>query len=144
MHPAPSHDCDRSRATAHSTRLALTLGYVATSIPHFVSFEMRTADAFCRLGFLATLWQLALIAVFRMEAVIYVSLESTGAMKPRASADEGLAVKPFWTVVACRGTVIGSHVIVTIGTFRGDSDVDADLSFCFWGGSGEADSSDSS
>ena len=57
-----------SRATPHSTRLALTLSYVATSIPHFVSFEVRTADAFCRLGFLATLWQSALIAVLRMES----------------------------------------------------------------------------
>jgi hypothetical protein len=27
------------------TRSALTLSYVATSIPHFVSFEMRSADA---------------------------------------------------------------------------------------------------
>ncbi len=30
----------------HIRRLAFTLSYVTPSIPHFVSLEMRTADAF--------------------------------------------------------------------------------------------------
>jgi hypothetical protein len=63
-----------------------------------------------------------------METVIYVALEFTSAMKPWASANESVPAKPFWTVVAGRGTVIRSHVIVTIGTFRSYSDVEADLS----------------
>jgi hypothetical protein len=49
---------------------------VATSIPHFISFEMRTADAFCRLGLLATLRELALVTVVWMEAVIDVAWNS--------------------------------------------------------------------
>ncbi len=134
----------RYRAAAHSTLLVPTLSYVATSIPYFISFEVRAAYAPCRFGFPATLGQLAFVTVFRMEAVIYVALEFTGAMEPRACANEGVPAKPFWTVVACRGTVIWSDVIVTIGTFRSCSDVDADLSLCFWGGSGQADSSNSS
>jgi hypothetical protein len=117
---------------------------VATSIPHFVSFEVRTIDTLCRLGLLAGFWQWAFIAVLWMETVIYVALKLSSAMKPRSSANEDVPVKPFWTVVARGGTVIRSDVIVSIGTLRGYSDVDADLSLCFGGGSGEADSSDGS
>ena len=135
---------DDPRASGRSTRLALTFSYVATSVPHFVSFEMRSADAFCRLGFLATLWQLALVTVLRVEAVVYVALEFTGAMKPGASANEDVPVKPLRTVVACWGAIIRSNVVVTIRTFRSYSNVDADLSLRLWGGSGEADSSNSS
>jgi hypothetical protein len=131
-------------ACCQMTRLALTLSYVATSIPHFVSFEMCTADAFCRLRFLATLRQLAFITVLRMEAVIDVALKFTSAMKPRASANEDVPVEPLWTVVACWGAVVRSDIVVTIRTFRSYSNVDADLSLCLWGGSGEADSSNSS
>jgi hypothetical protein len=65
-------------------------------------------------------------------------------MKPRAGANEAVPVKPFRTIVASGSTGIRSDVIVTIGTVRGYSDVDADLSFCFGRGSGEADSSNNS
>jgi hypothetical protein len=39
---------------------------MATSIPHFVSFEVRTIDTLCRLGFLASFWQWALVAMLWM------------------------------------------------------------------------------
>jgi len=90
------------------------------------------------------LWQWAFIAVLGMETVIYVALKFIRALKPRSSANEDFSVKPLWAIVARGGTVIRSDVVVTIGTFRGDSDVDVDLGLCFWGGSGEADSSNSS
>jgi len=79
-----------------------------------------------------------------MQTVIYVALEVTGAMKPGASANEAVPIKPFWTIVPSGSTVIRSYVIVTVGTFRGYSDVDAYLSLCFGGGNREADSSNSS
>jgi hypothetical protein len=79
-----------------------------------------------------------------MQTVIYVALKLTSPMKPWASANEAVPIKPFWTIVASGGTVVRSYVIVTIGTIRGYSDSDADLSLCIGGGSGEADSSDSS
>jgi hypothetical protein len=94
------------------------LSHVAASIPHFVTFEMRTIDALCRLGLLARSRQDALIAVLWMETVIYVALEVTRAMKPWASTNEDVAGKPLWTVVSRGGTAIRSDVIVTIGTFR--------------------------
>jgi hypothetical protein len=87
------------------------------------------------------LGQCALITVLWMEPVIYVALELVSAVKPRASANEDVTVKPFRTVIARGRTVVRSDVIVTIGTFGSYSDVDADLSFCFGDGSGEADSS---
>ena len=117
---------------------------MATSIPRFVSTEVRTIDALCRLGFLTGFWLWALIAVFRMETVIYVALEVAGAMKPWAGANETVPVKPLRTVVASRRTVIRSDVIVTIGTVGGNSDGDADLSLCLGGGSRQADSSNNS
>jgi hypothetical protein len=43
---------------------------VATTIPHFVAFEVGAIDALCRLGFLAPLRQCPLIPVVRMETVI--------------------------------------------------------------------------
>jgi len=55
-------------------------------------------------------------------------------MKPWASADEDALDKPFWTVVASGSTVIGSGVIITIGTFRGYPDVDSNLSLRFGDG----------
>jgi len=105
---------------------------------------MRTIDALCRFRFLASLWQWALITVLRMETIIYVALEVAGAMKPRASANEAVPVKPFRTVVASGSTVIRSDVIVAIRTFGGNSDGDADLSLCFGSSNREADSSNSS
>jgi hypothetical protein len=78
-----------------------------------------------------------------METIIDVALEVTSAMKPLASANETVPVKPFWTVVASGSTVIRSAIIVTIGTVRSYADGDADLSLSFGGGNREADSGDS-
>ena len=61
---------------------------MAASIPRFVSLEVRTVDAFCRLGFLATIRRRAFIAVLRMQTVIHVALEVASAMKPRARTNE--------------------------------------------------------
>ncbi len=118
--------------------------YVATPVPRFVSFEVGTIDTLCGLGFFAALWRWAFVAVLRVETVIHVALEVAGAMEPRAGADEDPGVKPFRTVVAGGSAGVRSGIIVTIGTFGGYSDVDADLSLCFGGASREADSSNRS
>ena len=118
--------------------------YVAASIPHFVSLEVRTIDTLCRFGFLACLRQRARIAVLWMEAVIYAALEVAGAMKPRADANEAVPVKPFRTIVASGSATIRSDVIVPLWTIRRYPDFDADLSLCFGNGSGDADSRNSS
>jgi hypothetical protein len=126
------HDRDRHAATvklpdslswryraAGDIRLFLPAAHVAASIPHLVAFEMRTVDTLGRLGFFPALRQRALIAVFRMVTIIYMALKLVGAMKPRASTYEDIAGKPFGSVVARGRAVIGSDVIVTIGTLGG-------------------------
>ena len=65
-----------------------------------------------------------------METIIDVATEVAGAMKPWTCTNEDSACKPFWAVVAGRSTTIRSDVIVAIGTFRGDTDIDAYLSLC--------------
>jgi hypothetical protein len=101
---------------------------VATPIPLFVSFEMVFVDTLGWLGFLATVWPCALVALLWIETVIYLAAELALAMKPRAGANEDVPSKPFWAIVATGGTVIRSDVIIAVGTFRGYSDFDADLS----------------
>jgi len=116
-------------------KLFFALSYVPTSIPRFVSLEVRTIDTLGRLCFLATFWRWALVSMLWVETVIHVALEATSAMKPGASANEAVPVKPFWTIVASRSTAIRSDVIVTIGAVRGYADLDVGLSLCLGGGS---------
>jgi hypothetical protein len=101
-------------------------------------------ETLSRLGFVATVWLWAIIAVLRMETVIYVASEVVSAMKPRANANEDATGKPFRAVITVGGAVVWSDVIVTVGTFRRDSDVDAYLSLCFGSSCREADCSNSS
>jgi hypothetical protein len=111
---------------------------MAVSIAHFVAFEMLSVDM--PVGFFTHFRRRTLVAVVRMETVVYVAPESLGAMKPRADADEDAVVKPLGAIVAVRGTGIRSNVIVTVGAIRGNTDVDGDLGFCFGGGGGETES----
>jgi len=116
---------------------------MAAPITHFISFEMgHVLGMPCGLGSLATLWRCAFIAVFRVITVIYVATEVIAAMKPRTGTDEDTTGKPFRTVVAGGSTAIRRGVIVPIRTFRGGSDVNADLSLYFGSGHREADCSD--
>jgi hypothetical protein len=79
-----------------------------------------------------------------METVIDVTTEVVTTMKPRARADEGASTKPFWAVIARGRTAIGSNIIVTIGTRRSYTDVDAYLSPYRGNGDRKAASSNSS
>jgi hypothetical protein len=114
---------------------------MATTIPHFVSFEMRLIDTPRRVGFLAAVWHWAPVTVVRMEGIVHVTVESAGPMKPRTSADEDAASKPLRAVVANWSTVIRRNVVVAIGTLWCNSNVNAHLSVCSWGNYHEATSS---
>jgi hypothetical protein len=103
---------------------------MTASITLFVSLEMVFVHALRRLGALATAWHCALVTMVGMESVIYISAEIAGTMKPRAGANEDRPIKPLWAIVAGRSTVIGSDVIVAVGTFGSYADIDADLSVC--------------
>jgi hypothetical protein len=114
---------------------------MATPIALFVSLEVTFIDALRRLGLLATVWYWTFVAVLWMESVIYIATEIVRATKPRASANEDALSKPLWAVVARGSTAMRSGVIVSVGTFRGYADVDADLSFRFRDGYRETASS---
>src|ERR1700728_1827101 len=87
--------------------------------------------------------QWAVIAVIRVEAVVHVAVETFRPVKPRTSAHENASGKPFWPVVTGRSAIVGSDVVVTIGTLGCYSDVDADahLRVDPWGEGREAASS---
>jgi hypothetical protein len=105
---------------------------VAASIAYFVSLEVSDLiDVLVRIGFLPTGWPGAVIAMLRMEMVIYMTAKTFGAMKPRTGADENATGEPLRAIVAVGGAVVGRDVIVTIGTIRSNSNVDADLSLRF-------------
>ena len=110
--------------------LTLLSGGVAASIPRFIALELLGGSAL-RGGFLASFWQRAVIAVLRIERVVYFALEVAGAMKPRSNADEYAAIEPFRAVVAVGNAVIGGVIVVAVGAIRGDADFDRDLSLCF-------------
>ena len=101
---------------------------MATAVAHFVAFEVRRIHSPSWLRSFTTCRHGALVAVVRVKTVIHVADEIAPAMKPRASANEDAATKPFRPIVSSRGAGIRSDIIVTIGTLRSDSDFDADLS----------------
>jgi hypothetical protein len=115
---------------------------VAASVAHFVSFEVgNLVNALSRLRFVTTVWHWAVIAMLRMEAVVYVAVKIPGSMKPRASTNEDAARKPLWAVVAIRSAVVRWDVIITVGANRRDSDANVHLSLCVRSGYGQPDSS---
>jgi hypothetical protein len=123
----------------------LAFADVTASVAHFVSFEvLNLIETPSRVGFLATGWPGAVIAVLGMEMVIYVAVEAGRTMKPRASADEDATGKPLWAVVAVGSAFVRRSVIVAVGTFRRNADIDLYLSLCFGSGYHETDCSDSS
>ncbi len=105
--------------------------YVSTAIPHFIPLEMRMIHPPGRFRSLAASGEFAAISVLRMETVIYVTSKIRMTVEPRAGADENPVIKPFRTVVAGRSAIIGSHIIVSIRTFRSDPNRDAYLSLGF-------------
>jgi hypothetical protein len=112
---------------------------MAAPITYFIPFEMgHVLGMRCGLVFVATLWRRASIAVFRVIIVIYVATEVIAAMKPWTGTDEDTTGKPFRTVVAGGSAAIRRGVIVSVRTFGGDSNVNADPSLCIRSGYHEA------
>jgi hypothetical protein len=110
----------------------LLLADVTASISYFVALEvLHFIEMPIWIGLFTTSRLRAVVAMFWMEVVVYVAVEASGAVKPGADADEDAAGKPFRTVIAVGGALVGSGVIVAVGTFRGDSDVDLHLSLSF-------------
>jgi len=96
-----------------------------------------------RLGFIATGWPWAGIAVLRMETVVYVAMEVGWAVKPRARPNEDATYKPFRAIVPIGSAFVRRDIVVPIGTHRRDSDLDGYLSLYCGSSRREADSGNS-
>jgi hypothetical protein len=91
---------------------------------------MSLIDTFPFLDPISPLWIRAVVSVFRMESIIDVAVKGGRTVKPGTGADKHTTAKPFWTVVAGWCTAVRSNVIVAVGAYRSDADIDADLSLC--------------
>ena len=96
---------------------------VALAVASFVAVEVLK-------GLSTTIGNRSVIAVVGIVAVIDVTIEAMGAVKPRAGAYEEAAIKPVGTVVAVGSAVVRGVVEVSVGAHRCDSNVDRDLGRC--------------
>jgi hypothetical protein len=55
-----------------------------------------------------------MVAVLGVIVIVYVATEVSRAIKPAASADEDTSVKPLWAIVAIRGAIKRSNVVVSV------------------------------
>ena len=105
---------------------------VAVSITHFIGFEVLDLIQMpVRIGSFTASWLGAAIAVLGMEAIVYMAAETFRTMEPRARANEDAAGKPLRAVVAVGSALIGRDIIIAIGTYRRDSDLDGYLPLRF-------------
>jgi hypothetical protein len=105
---------------------------VTASIPHFVPVEVSGIYTSARIRSLTTLRQWPMVAMVRMEMIIYPSVEIVRAMKPWPGADEHAVDKPFRTVIACGSTGIGWGLIIAVGAVWRRPDLDAHLWLRLW------------
>ena len=68
---------------------------VTASIAHFISVEMIK-------GLLATFRMWTSVAMLRIEAVVYVTMEVVRTVEPRAGSDEYAAAEPLGPIVPVR------------------------------------------
>ena len=83
-----------------------------------------------------TRWNRSVVAAARIIAIVHVAVKAVPAAKPWASSDEQTAVEPVGSIVTIWRAAIRCVVEVTVGTVRGDPDVDANLSRCTGGNRG--------
>src|ERR1700722_11895263 len=99
---------------------------MAASVAFLVALEVSGVNTLRRFGFFASVWHRALIAVFRVVAVVYLPAKAAGAVKPGPGTDEDACSEPFWPVVAGGRAAVGGCVVVAIGTFGSDANIDTD------------------
>jgi hypothetical protein len=111
------------------SRVLFAAAGVAASVTHLVALEVGgIVDAVFRTGFFAAgrIW--TFVTVVGMEVVIYMAVEVLRTMEPATGSNEDTAVEPLGAVVAVGGAVVGSDIVVAVGTVGGWSDLNVDLS----------------
>jgi hypothetical protein len=104
---------------------------VTASVTYFVAMEVGRRMFSSSFHPVASVRHRTFVAVIRMEVIVYVTVKVGWTMKPRTSADEDAASKPFWPVISVGGAGIGWDVVVAIGTGRGYPDTDGNLGVGF-------------
>lgn len=125
----------RSPSTIKNVSSQKTLAfadYVAASITHFVAFEVGDmTDGLSCFGPVTAGGMRAVVSVVGMEMIIDVAVETLGAMKPGAGADEDATSKPLRAIIAVGSAIVGRNVIVAVGAHRRNSDIYGNLSLRF-------------
>jgi len=67
-----------------------------------------------------------MVAVMRVEAIVYVAVKAMRAVEPGTGSEEDAADKPVGTIVAVGSAVVGSVVKVAVGTNGRSADIDTD------------------
>jgi hypothetical protein len=101
----------------------MTTFSTTASVAHFISVEMIK-------GLLATFRMWTSVAMLRIEAVVYVTVEVVGTVEPRADSDEHAAVKPLGPVVPVWRAAVWFEIVVAIRASRFCSDIDRNLRRC--------------
>jgi hypothetical protein len=121
----------------------LVLACVAASVTHLVSMKVFGVAMPSFAGFFAVVWKSAMVAVIGMEMVIDMAAKVGRTVKPGAGTNEDSTAKPLGAVIAIGGAAVRGGIVVAVGAFRRDANVDADLGLGFWSAYGKAETSDS-
>src|SRR5580658_10441886 len=92
--PSPRLQLRRAAQLVCCLKLPLLSTRMPASIACFIAPELRGVSALRR-RFVAHLRRSAVVAVVRVERVVYIAAEVIRTMKPRAYADEDAAGEPF-------------------------------------------------
>lgn len=106
----------------------VTADGMSLTVAHFVAVETGVSVTD---GMFSASGHVAVIAMIDVEVVIYVAMEAMWAVEPGACSDKDAAIEPFRPIIAVRGAVVGSVVIVSVRTNRRGTDLDGDLGVRF-------------
>jgi hypothetical protein len=124
---------------------AAAFTYVAASVTHLVALEVGICiDVVFRIRFFAAGGVCALVPVIGLIIGIYMALEVGRTTEPLTCPDEDSAGEPLRAIVTIGSAVIGGGFVVAVGTIRGSSDADDDLSLGCRGCGGESETSNNS
>ena len=84
---------------------------MATSITCLVAVKVSRGMLLTRFNLVSGVRRWAFVAVVRMEMVVYVAMEVSGAVKPWTGADKDSADKPLRAVISIRCAPIRRGVI---------------------------------
>jgi hypothetical protein len=102
--------------------------YMSMAITKFVAMKMLGSSMPVGSGSFTAVWHWTMVSMIGMEVVIYMPVEVSRSMKPRACPDEDTTPEPLRSIIAVRSTGIRGNIIIAVRTYWSRSDVNTDLS----------------